>query len=99
MEALTEYQQQPDPTRDVNAALAGFGSDYNVAIPKLDATQPSSQQAAVLLQAMMPSLQTFDPITSTPREWLRSRRVWRGPWLQCSSVRRWDWRRAARRFS
>ena len=50
----------------MNAALAGFGNDYNVAIPKIDATQPSSQQAAVLMQAMMPSLQTFDPITASP---------------------------------
>ncbi|HXW14363.1 MAG TPA: hypothetical protein VEN79_07620, partial [Terriglobia bacterium] len=66
VEALSEYQQQPDPTRDVNAALAGFGNDYNVAIPKIDTTQPSSQQAAVLMQAMMPSLQNFDPITASP---------------------------------
>ena len=66
VEALTEYQQQPDPNRDVNAALVGFGNDYNVAIPKIDTTQPSSAQAAVLMQAMMPSLQSFDPITSSP---------------------------------
>jgi hypothetical protein len=66
VEALTEYEQQPDSSRDLNAALAGFGSNYNVAIPKIDATQPSNQQAAVLLQATMPSLQTFDPITSSP---------------------------------
>jgi hypothetical protein len=66
VEALSEYQQQPDPTRNVNAALAGFGSEYNVAVPKLDTTQPANQQAAVLLQAMMPSLQTFDPITASP---------------------------------
>jgi len=66
VEALSEYQQEPDPTRNVNAALAGFGSEYNVAVPKLDTTQPANQQAAVLLQAMMPSLQTFDPITASP---------------------------------
>ena len=66
VEALTEYQQQPDPTRNVNAALAGFGNDYNVAIPKIDTAASPNQQAAVLLQAMMPSLQTFDPITSSP---------------------------------
>ena len=65
VEALTEYQQQPDPTRNVNAELAGFGSEYNVAIPKIDTAAPPNQQAAVLLQAMMPSLQTFDPITSS----------------------------------
>ena len=66
VEALTEYEQQPDPTRDVNAALAGFGTNYNVAIPKIDTTQPTNQQAAMLMQAMMPSLQTFDPITASP---------------------------------
>jgi hypothetical protein len=66
VEALTEYQQQPDPTQSVNAALAGFGTNYNVVIPKIDTTQPTNQQAALLLQAMMPSLQTFDPITSPP---------------------------------
>ncbi|MGA3327671.1 MAG: hypothetical protein ABSF45_24695 [Terriglobia bacterium] len=66
VEALTEYQQQPDPTRNVNAALAGFGNNYNVAIPRIDAAASPNQQAAVLLQATMPSLQTFDPITSSP---------------------------------
>jgi hypothetical protein len=66
VEALTEYQQQPNPTADVNAALAGFGTAYNVAVPKIDSTQPSSQQAAMLLQATMPSLQTFDPLTASP---------------------------------
>jgi len=65
VEALAEYQQQPDPNRNVNAALAGFGNDYNVAIPKIDTATSPNQQAAVLLQATMPSLQTFDPITST----------------------------------
>ncbi|MGO8792574.1 MAG: hypothetical protein ACLQVL_35020 [Terriglobia bacterium] len=66
VEALTEYEQQPDTHRDVNAALAGFGTDYNVAIPKIDTTQPTNQQAGMLMQAMMPSLQSFDPITSSP---------------------------------
>jgi hypothetical protein len=65
VEALTEYQQEPDPNRDVNAALAGFGNQYNVAIPKLSGAASPDQQAAVLLQATMPSLQTFDPITSS----------------------------------
>jgi hypothetical protein len=65
VEALTEYQQQNDPNRNVNAALAGFGSNYNVVMPKLDSTQPLNQQASVMLQAMMPSLSTYDPITST----------------------------------
>ncbi len=65
VEALAEYQEQPDPNRNLNAALAGFGSTYNVAVPKLDATQPASAQATVLMQAMMPSLSTYDPITQS----------------------------------
>ncbi len=66
VEALSEYQQQPNPSADVNAALTGFGTAYNVAVPRIDSTQPSSQQAALLLQATMPSLQTFDPLTAGP---------------------------------
>lgn len=66
VEVLSEYQQQADPSRDVNAALAGFGSDYDVAIPKIDSTQPAGQQATVLMRAMMPSLQAYDPITASP---------------------------------
>ena len=45
VEVLSEYQQQPDPNRDVNAALAGFGSDYNVAVPKINTSPPASAQA------------------------------------------------------
>ncbi len=66
VEALAEYQQTPDPTRNLNAALAGFSADYNVAVPKLDPNAPPNQQAALLLAATLPSLQTFDPLTSTP---------------------------------
>ncbi len=66
VEALSEYQQEPDSNRDLSAALAGFGSQYDVAIPKLTTGETPSQQAAVLLQATMPSMQAFDPISSSP---------------------------------
>jgi hypothetical protein len=65
VEVLSEYQQQPDPSRDVNAVLAGFGSDYDVYIPKINTTQLASQQAYVLMQAMMPSIENLDPVTSS----------------------------------
>ena len=65
VETLAEYQQQPDPDKNLNAALSGFGSTYNIAVPKLDATQPASAQATVLMQAMMPSLSNYDPITQS----------------------------------
>jgi hypothetical protein len=66
VEALAEYQQQPNPSANVNAALAGFGTTYNVAIPQLDPTQSSSQQASVLMRSVLPSLQSFDPLTASP---------------------------------
>jgi hypothetical protein len=64
VEVLQEYQQRSDPSRDINAALAGFGSDYDVFIPKINTSQPAGMQATVLMQAMMPSVQNFDPVTS-----------------------------------
>ena len=66
VEALAEYQQSPDGSRGLTAALAGFSSQYNVGIPKLDTTLPANQQAGVLLRAVVPSLQSYDPLTSTP---------------------------------
>ena len=66
VEALVEYQEEPDASRNINAALAGFSADYNVAVPKLDTTAPADQQAAALLSATVPSLQTYDPLTATP---------------------------------
>lgn len=64
VEALQEYQQRSDPSLDLNAALAGFGSDYDVFIPKINTVQPASLQAAVLMQAVVPSFQSLDPATS-----------------------------------
>jgi hypothetical protein len=64
VEALSEYQQQPDPSRDLNAVLAGFGSDYDVYVPKINTTQPANQQAYFIMQSVMPSVQNLDPVTS-----------------------------------
>ena len=64
VEVLSEYQQTSDPSRDVNAVLAGFGSDYNVYVPKINSTQPAGQQAYAIMQAMMPSIQNLDPVNS-----------------------------------
>ncbi len=47
----------------VDAALAGFSTQYNVALPKIDRTAPSDQQASLLLRAMMPSVAAYDPLT------------------------------------
>ncbi len=70
VEVLSEYQQQPDPSRDLNAVLAGFGSDYDVYVPKINTNQPANQQAFAIMQSMMPSIQNLDPVTSTSTQLL-----------------------------
>jgi hypothetical protein len=64
VQTLTQYEASPSAGRDLNAALTGFSSQYNVDVPKLDASTPTNQQAAALLRAVLPSLATYDPLTA-----------------------------------
>jgi hypothetical protein len=66
IQTLSQYEQAPPGTEDLNAALQGFSSQYNVALP-LAATrgEPSGIQAALLLQGVLPSLSTADPTAYT----------------------------------
>jgi hypothetical protein len=65
VQVLSQYEQSPSSGKDLNAALTGFSQEYNVAVPKLDTAMPTDQQASQLLQAVMPSLSTYDPLTAT----------------------------------
>lgn len=51
---------------NLNAALSGFSSKYGVAMPKLDGKAATDQQASVLLQALVPAVNTYDPLA--PRQ-------------------------------
>jgi hypothetical protein len=64
VQTLSQVEQSPTPGTDLNAALRGFSSAYGLGIPKLDTAAPTDQQAAQLLGAVMPSLSTYDPLTS-----------------------------------
>jgi hypothetical protein len=64
VQMLSKVEESPTPGTDVNAALSGFSTEYGVAVPKLDTTAPTNQQAAQLLQAVLPSMSTYDPLTS-----------------------------------
>jgi hypothetical protein len=64
VQMLSKVEESPTPGQDVNAALSGFSAEYGVAVPKLDTTAPTNQQAAQLLQAVLPSMSTYDPLTS-----------------------------------
>jgi hypothetical protein len=63
--ALQAYEQSPSGTGDLNAALSGFSTRFGVGAVKLDSTAPANQQAAVLLTTIVPSLNTFDPLSSS----------------------------------
>lgn len=56
VETLSEYEQSPPGSHSLNAMLSGFSSQYGVAMPRLDAAAPASQQASTLLQAVLPTL-------------------------------------------
>jgi hypothetical protein len=62
IQTLSQYEQAPPGTQDLNAALQGFSSQYNVALPLVASRgEPSSMQAALLLQGVLPSLSAADP--------------------------------------
>jgi hypothetical protein len=66
IQTLSEYEQAPPGTEDLNAALQGFSSQYDVALPLVYSKgEPSSMQAALLLQGVLPSLSTADPTAYT----------------------------------
>ena len=64
VQTLSKVEESPTPGKDLNAALSGFSAEYGVVVPKLDTTVPTDQQAAQLLRAVLPSLSTYDPLTS-----------------------------------
>ncbi|HWQ52398.1 MAG TPA: hypothetical protein VN442_01850 [Bryobacteraceae bacterium] len=59
IEALASSEQSGG---NLNAALSGFSSKYGVAMPKLDGKAGTDQQASVLLQALVPAVNTYDPL-------------------------------------
>lgn len=65
VQTLAQYDQSKPGSEDLNAALGGFSAEYGVALPRLTPGAPTDQQASLLLQAVMPSVSTYDPLTST----------------------------------
>lgn len=62
---LSQYEQSKPGTEDLNAALKGFSSQYGVMLPRLTPGAPTDQQASVLLQALVPAMASYDPLTSS----------------------------------
>src|SRR6185437_9932896 len=66
IEALTHKQQVLDTGQSVDAAVAGFASQFPAA--RLDRTQPTDVQLGVLLHSVNPSLAAYDPLAQSPQQ-------------------------------
>lgn len=55
VQTLSNYEQSPPGSSDLQSALHGFSSQYGVAMPRLDAATSPDQTASQLLQAAVPA--------------------------------------------
>jgi len=62
VQTLSQYEQAPPASRDLNAVLSGFSSQYNVSLPQLNSSAPADQQAASLLHAVVPAVSSYNPL-------------------------------------
>jgi hypothetical protein len=62
VQTLSKYEQSPPASRDLDAVLKGFSSQYGVTLPSIKSTAPADQQAAQLLHAVVPALSSYDPL-------------------------------------
>ncbi|HWR52490.1 MAG TPA: hypothetical protein VN428_15365 [Bryobacteraceae bacterium] len=51
-----------DSSASVDAALAGFANRYGTSVSKLDRSASTDKQAQALLSALMPSINSYDPL-------------------------------------
>ncbi len=59
---VQELADSEDAGVPADAVLKGFASRYGVAVPKLNPSATTNQQAGVLLSALMPAANTYDPL-------------------------------------
>ena len=62
---IQELQDSETSGTSVSAALAGFSAKSGVAMPQIDVHAATNQQAATLLQALSPSMNSLDPLTAS----------------------------------
>jgi hypothetical protein len=60
VQTLSDYEQSPPGSSDLQSVLHGFSSQYGVAMPKLDSGTTSDQAAHELLQAAVPAFSKSD---------------------------------------
>ncbi len=69
---IQQLADSEDSGVSADAALKGFSARYGVAVPKLDTSASSGQQASVLLHAVLPSANTYDPLAPTSTQMQQS---------------------------
>jgi len=62
---IAELQESENSGGSTNAALAGFSSRFGVSMPQVDPHAATNQQAVSLLHALLPSMNSLDPLTAT----------------------------------
>jgi len=62
---IQELQESESSGASVSAALAGFSAKSGVSMPQIDTHAATNQQAATLLQALSPSMNSLDPLTAS----------------------------------
>jgi hypothetical protein len=59
---VQQLADSEDSGKSADAALKGFSSQFGIAMPKLDTKAATDQQASVLLRAVLPSANSYDPL-------------------------------------
>lgn len=65
METVSAWERAGS-SQSLQAALSGFSSRYGLALPALNRTATTDQQALTLMQALHPALSAFDPLSPSP---------------------------------
>jgi len=60
VQTLSDYEQSPPGSSDLQSVLHGFSSQYGVSMPKVDSATAPDQAAHDLLQAAVPAFQKDD---------------------------------------
>lgn len=58
VQTLSDYEQSPPGSSDLQSVLHGFSSQYGVAVPRLESGAPPDQAAGQLLQAAVPAFKS-----------------------------------------
>ncbi|MGH9683573.1 MAG: hypothetical protein ACRD4S_08190 [Candidatus Acidiferrales bacterium] len=66
VQTLSQFESSAPGSTNFSAVLGHFSAQYGVALPNVDASAPSGQQAEQLLHSVLPAFSSSDPLTSGP---------------------------------